>query len=206
MRAPVGVSPCFARAPACPAPLFFDSQNPPATPPHPPFPHKTTKTQLPAVWVGPGRDEGAVPKVLLARGLGGQRSDAGVCVCKGEGDWQHSKLPTLSLLACTSTTTDQIQTKPNPNQTKSKIQKPNPIQKAEIAAIRDDVAPAWLKEPLPLEETAARYVRPELRRAFLELCARPAADYVGKFGFKSDLLKVGFFGEGGFGVYRGGGG
>lgn len=34
-------------------------------------------------------------------------------------------------------------------------------------------------------------MRPALRGAFLDLCRRPAAEYVGKFGFKSDLLKVG---------------
>jgi hypothetical protein len=52
------------------------------------------------------------------------------------------------------------------------------------------VAPAWLQEPLPLEETAEKFVRPALRRVFLDLCTRPVADYVGRFGFKSDLLKV----------------
>lgn len=35
---------------------------------------------------------------------------------------------------------------------------------AELAALRDDVAPAVLAEPLPLEETAERYVRPQLRQ------------------------------------------
>src|SRR2546423_2289429 len=33
----------------------------------------------------------------------------------------------------------------------------------EIGKIRDDVARTWLEEPLSIEETAARYVRPELR-------------------------------------------
>jgi hypothetical protein len=67
---------------------------------------------------------------------------------------------------------------------------------AEISAICSDVAPAWLKEPLSLEATAARYVRPGLRQAFLDLCRRPAAEYVGRFGFKSDLLKVARGGQG----------
>ena len=62
---------------------------------------------------------------------------------------------------------------------------------AEISQIRDDVAPSWLREPLTREETAERYVRPALRGAFLDLVSRPAAEYVARFGFKSDLLKVG---------------
>src|SRR6187549_1162246 len=37
----------------------------------------------------------------------------------------------------------------------------------EIAALRDDVAPTWLEQPLSIEETAERYVRPELRRVFV---------------------------------------
>ena len=31
---------------------------------------------------------------------------------------------------------------------------------AELAALRADLAPAWLAEPLPVEETAERYIRP----------------------------------------------
>src|SRR5689334_19916594 len=37
---------------------------------------------------------------------------------------------------------------------------------AELAALRADVGPAWLAEPLPVEETAERYVRPALRQVF----------------------------------------
>ena len=75
---------------------------------------------------------------------------------------------------------------------------------AEISAIRDDVAPAWLKEPLSLEETAARYVRPSLQSAFLGLCTRPVRDYLDRFGFRSDLVKVMYAVTDGFSGLNGG--
>jgi len=53
----------------------------------------------------------------------------------------------------------------------------------EISAIRDDVAPTWLKEPESIEDTAEHYVRPELRRAFVDLCRKPIRDYLARFGF-----------------------
>src|SRR5947208_7901612 len=43
----------------------------------------------------------------------------------------------------------------------------NEAMNREIGRIRDDLAPAWLAEPLRVEATAARYIRPALRRAFL---------------------------------------
>src|SRR5262245_1548638 len=58
----------------------------------------------------------------------------------------------------------------------------------ELAAMRDDLAPAWLAPPLALEETAERYLRPSLRRTFVELCRGSALDYLGRFGFRSDLV------------------
>ena len=60
----------------------------------------------------------------------------------------------------------------------------------EIAAIRDDVAPTWLAEPLSIEETADRYLRPALREVFVKLCRGSVGDYLDRFGFKSDLLKA----------------
>lgn len=45
-------------------------------------------------------------------------------------------------------------------------------------ALREDIAPAWFKEPLSLEETAERYVRPELRNIFVDLCQQPVAQYI----------------------------
>jgi phytoene dehydrogenase-like protein len=59
---------------------------------------------------------------------------------------------------------------------------------AELAALRDDLAPAWLAEPLPAEETAARYIRPALRQTFLDLVRGSVAEYLDRFGFRSELL------------------
>jgi phytoene dehydrogenase-like protein len=59
---------------------------------------------------------------------------------------------------------------------------------AELAALRDDLAPAWLAEPLPVEETASRYVRPELQQAFIDLVRGSVADYLARFDFRSELL------------------
>ncbi|WP_416900647.1 phytoene desaturase family protein [Micromonospora echinospora] len=59
---------------------------------------------------------------------------------------------------------------------------------AELAALRDDLAPAWLAEPLPVEETAERYVRPALRRTFVDLVRGSVADYLARFEFHSELL------------------
>ena len=59
---------------------------------------------------------------------------------------------------------------------------------AELAALREDLAPAWLAEPLPVGETAERYIRPELREAFVDLVTGSVVDYLTKFGFASELL------------------
>ena len=58
----------------------------------------------------------------------------------------------------------------------------------EIGQISDDLAPSWLEEPLSAEETAERYLRPALRRVFLNLVSRPVEDYLDRFGFTSELL------------------
>lgn len=58
----------------------------------------------------------------------------------------------------------------------------------ELAALRDDLAPAWLAEPLPVEDTAERYVRPALRGAFVDLVRGSVVDYLARFGFRSELL------------------
>jgi phytoene dehydrogenase-like protein len=60
---------------------------------------------------------------------------------------------------------------------------------AELDAFRDDVARAWLDSPLPVEQTAERYVRKPLQRAFIDLCRRPAGEYIDRWGFQSDLLR-----------------
>ncbi|HET6610470.1 MAG TPA: NAD(P)/FAD-dependent oxidoreductase [Kofleriaceae bacterium] len=60
----------------------------------------------------------------------------------------------------------------------------------EIAALRDDIAPTWLAEPLSIEDTAERYVRPALRQVFVDLCKKPIGDYLARFDFHSDLIKA----------------
>ncbi|MGI5213702.1 phytoene desaturase family protein [Plantactinospora sp. CA-290183] len=59
---------------------------------------------------------------------------------------------------------------------------------AELAALREDLAPAWLAEPLPVEETADRHIRPALRQVFVDLVRGSVADYLARFDFRSELL------------------
>ncbi|HEX4448030.1 MAG TPA: NAD(P)/FAD-dependent oxidoreductase [Polyangiaceae bacterium] len=66
----------------------------------------------------------------------------------------------------------------------------NEALQAEIGQLRDDVAPTWLEEPLSIEDTAEKYVRPALRRVFVDLCRKPIADYLARFDFQSDLLRA----------------
>ena len=58
----------------------------------------------------------------------------------------------------------------------------------EIGALRADLAPAWLAEPGSVEETADRYIRPQLQSTFIDLVRGSVADYLSRFGFKSELL------------------
>jgi phytoene dehydrogenase-like protein len=81
----------------------------------------------------------------------------------------------------------------------------------EIGQIREDLAPSWLEEPLPLDHTADRYLRPALRETFIDLVTHPVEQYLARFGFKSDLLLAmyavtdGFPGlSGGFGTHGSG--
>jgi phytoene dehydrogenase-like protein len=64
----------------------------------------------------------------------------------------------------------------------------NEALSAELGALRDDLAPAWLAEPLSVEATAERHVRPALREVFVRLVCGSAIDYLGRFGFESELL------------------
>ena len=59
---------------------------------------------------------------------------------------------------------------------------------AELDALREDLAPAWLTEPGSVEETAERYVSPELREPFVDLCRGSVADYLARFDFASDQV------------------
>jgi phytoene dehydrogenase-like protein len=61
---------------------------------------------------------------------------------------------------------------------------------AEIGAMRDDLGPSWLAEPLSVDATAERYVRPALRDAFVALCKGSIGAYLDRFEFKSDLVKA----------------
>ncbi|MGW3897550.1 phytoene desaturase family protein [Micromonospora profundi] len=58
----------------------------------------------------------------------------------------------------------------------------------ELAALRADLAPAWLAEPLSAEETAERHVRPALRQVFVDMVRGSVADYLARFEFRSELL------------------
>ncbi|HEX7107323.1 MAG TPA: NAD(P)/FAD-dependent oxidoreductase [Acidothermaceae bacterium] len=60
----------------------------------------------------------------------------------------------------------------------------------ELATLRDDLAPAWLAEPLTIEGTAARYIRPQLREIFVNLCRGSVGEYLDRFDFTSDLVKA----------------
>jgi phytoene dehydrogenase-like protein len=60
----------------------------------------------------------------------------------------------------------------------------------ELDALRADIAPSWLEPALPIEDTAERYVRPELRKAFVALCRGSVGEYLGRFGFVSPLLQA----------------
>jgi phytoene dehydrogenase-like protein len=59
---------------------------------------------------------------------------------------------------------------------------------AELGALRDDLAPAWLAEPLPVAGTAERYVRPALRQTFADLVRGSAMDYLQRFGFADETV------------------
>lgn len=59
---------------------------------------------------------------------------------------------------------------------------------AELAALREDLAPVWLREPGSIEETAERHIRPELQQVFIDLCRGSVADYLARFDFDDELL------------------
>lgn len=59
---------------------------------------------------------------------------------------------------------------------------------AELAALREDLAPAWLASPLSVEETAQRWIRPALRETFVAMVRGSAVDYLQRFGFASEEI------------------
>lgn len=61
-----------------------------------------------------------------------------------------------------------------------------------------------MQEPLSLEATAERFVRPTLRSTFLDLCTLPVSRYLERFSFQSDLVKAMFATTDGFSGLCGG--
>src|SRR3954462_11053589 len=59
---------------------------------------------------------------------------------------------------------------------------------AELDMLREDLAPAWLAAPMSLERTGDPYIRPDLQETFFGPCGGSVADYLGRFGFASELL------------------
>ena len=41
---------------------------------------------------------------------------------------------------------------------------------AELSALREDLAPSMLQQPLSLDDTAAAFIRPQLQSSFLHMC------------------------------------
>jgi phytoene dehydrogenase-like protein len=60
---------------------------------------------------------------------------------------------------------------------------------AELDAMLADLGSAWLAGALPVEDTADRFVRPELRDKFVALCRGSLAEYVARFRIHSGLIK-----------------
>ena len=59
---------------------------------------------------------------------------------------------------------------------------------AELAALREDLAPAWLTEPESVEATAERWIRPALREQFVALCRGSVVEYLDRFGFAGQRM------------------
>jgi phytoene dehydrogenase-like protein len=80
----------------------------------------------------------------------------------------------------------------------------NQQMQTELGELREDVGPTWLAEPLTIEETAERHIRPKLRTVFVDLCRKPISDYLARFAFKSDLLRAMYAVTDGFSGLNGG--
>jgi phytoene dehydrogenase-like protein len=66
----------------------------------------------------------------------------------------------------------------------------NEAMQAELAQLREDIAPTWLEEPRSIEETAERWVRAPLRQIFVDLCRKSVGEYLSRFDFRSDLVRA----------------
>jgi phytoene dehydrogenase-like protein len=80
----------------------------------------------------------------------------------------------------------------------------NQALEEEIAKLRADVAPSWLREPDSIEDTAGKYVRPGLQQTFIDLCRKPVSHYLERFDFRSDLLRAMYAATDGFSGLAGG--
>lgn len=47
--------------------------------------------------------------------------------------------------------------------------------------LRDAIAPAWMAEPLSLEESAEKYIPPHLQQTFIDLCRQPVSHYIDRW-------------------------
>jgi len=61
---------------------------------------------------------------------------------------------------------------------------------AELDALVADLATAWIAAPMSPEEIRDRWIRPELREAFIALIRGSFADYLARFGVQSGLVKA----------------
>ncbi|GAC1366313.1 MAG: NAD(P)/FAD-dependent oxidoreductase [Polyangiales bacterium] len=75
---------------------------------------------------------------------------------------------------------------------------------AELAELREDLAPAWLLSPLSVEQTAERFIRKALRQVFIDLVQRPVSEYLARFPFESDLIRAMYATTDGFSGLHGG--
>ncbi len=74
----------------------------------------------------------------------------------------------------------------------------------ELAAMREGLAPAWLADPLSVEDTADRHIPAEHREAFVDLVRGPVGSYLDRFGFTDPLLPVMYAVTDGFSGLHGG--
>ena len=61
---------------------------------------------------------------------------------------------------------------------------------AELDAMIEDLAPAWVAGAMDVEATGDRFVHASRRDAFVALCRGSVGDYIDRFGVKSDLVKA----------------
>jgi phytoene dehydrogenase-like protein len=66
--------------------------------------------------------------------------------------------------------------------------KADAAMQAELALLRSDLAPAWLRAPGSVEETASEFIRPSLQQTFVDLVRGSVLDYLKRFDFESELL------------------